>query len=305
MLVLKSTTEKIQVVLGGAVTTNQLQCYAAFRDRTSTTFDASSNNLDTNNTTDIDLVGAPASSTQRLIDYLSVYNSDTVSQTVTVKLDASGTERILHKAILATGSMLCFVEGEGFFTINASGQRVVANQPVTALYNNNYIPSGMLYENNNRNLCPEVNTALLSTGRLSLEAIWLPAGVAINNISFFSATTAAGTPTNQLFGLFDNNRNLLRSTTNDTTTAWAANSLKTLALTSSYTTTYSGLHYLGIMVAATTVPTIKGFTAATGGQLANAAPALRGTSNTGLTTALPATANAPAAVTTSAWCAVG
>jgi hypothetical protein len=133
--------------------------------------------------------------------------------------------------------------------------------------------SEMLAENINRNNCQEVNTSLLSSGRLSLEAIYLPAGTVVNNISFWSATTAANTPTNQLFGLFDQNRNLLQSTSNNTTTAWASNSLKTLALTSSYTTTYSGLHYLGIMVTATTVPTIKGFTASTGGQLANAAPA--------------------------------
>jgi hypothetical protein len=305
MLVLSTTNDKIQVVLGGAVTTNQLQCFASYRDRTSTTFSAGQNNLNTNNTTDVDLVAAPAASTQRLVDYLSIYNNDTVTQTVTVKLDVSGTERILHKASLATGAMLCFVEGEGFFTINSSGARIVANQPVTALYNNNYVPSGMLYENINRNLCPEVNTALLTSGRLSLEAIWLPAGVTINTISFCSATTVAGTPTNQIFGLYDNNRNLLMATANNTTTAWAANAIKTLSLTSSFTTTYAGLYYLGIMVTATTVPTIKGFTASTGGQLANFAPSLRGTSTTGLTTALPGTANAPAAVTTSAWCAVG
>jgi hypothetical protein len=88
---------------------------------------------------------------------------------------------------------------------------------------------------------------------------------------------------------------------NDTTTAWAANARKTLALTSTFTTTYSGLYYLGIMVAATTVPTIKGNTAKTGGQLGAGAPSLGGTSTTGLTTALPATAAAPGLVTTSFW----
>ena len=93
----------------------------------------------------------------------------------------------------------------------------------------------------------------------------------------------------------------MRSSTNDTSTAWAANSRKTLSLTSTFTTTYSGIHYLGIMVAATTVPTIKGNTAKVGGQLSAAAPTMGGTSTTGLTTTLPATAAAPGTVTTSFW----
>jgi len=172
---------------------------------------------------------------------------------------------------------------------------------IQPLLNNKYVLSGALYETFDRNLCNEVNTALLSSGRLSLQAIWLPAGTLISSISFHSATTAAGTPTNQLFGLYDINRNLLATSTNGTTGAWAANSLKTLALTSTFTTTYSGLHYLGIMVTATTVPTIKGNTGRTGGQLQAQAPSMGGTSNTGLTTALPATANAPGTVTTSFW----
>jgi hypothetical protein len=172
---------------------------------------------------------------------------------------------------------------------------------VTPLLNNKKVLTGALYETFDRDLCDEVNTAVLSSGRLSLQAIWLPAGTVISSISFWSATTAGATLTNQLFGLYDINLNLLRSSANDTSTAWAANSRKTLSLTSAFTTTYSGLYYLGIMVAATTVPTLKGNTAKTGGQLGAGAPSMGGTSNTGLTTSLPATATAPGTVTTSFW----
>jgi hypothetical protein len=132
-----------------------------------------------------------------------------------------------------------------------------------------------LYETFDRNLCDEVNTSLLSTGSFVISRLFtLPSGTVVSSISFWSGTTAAGTPTNKLFGLFDSSRNLLRSSVNDTTTAWAANSLKTLALTATFTTTYSGLYYLGIMVTATTVPTIKGNTAKTNGALNAAAPSM-------------------------------
>lgn len=136
------------------------------------------------------------------------------------------------------------------------------------------------------------NLAALSSGRLSLVGgIVLPAGQPITNISFMSATTAAGTPTNQLFGLYrQSDRALLRSTTNGTTGAWAANTVKTLALTSTYTPNEDTPIYLGIMVTATTVPTLLGASATVAAN--TIAPAKHGTSNTGLTTSLPDPANA-------------
>jgi hypothetical protein len=289
---LTTTNDKLQIVLGSAVTTNQLQCLTTYKVYTTTTTVDGKVAIDTNNTTDVDLAGAPSSGETYDIQNINIYNKDTVAATVTIKLDVSATETILYKGVVGVSDVISWTS-EG-------GWKNTSNN-VTPLLNNKKVLSGALYETVDRDLVDEVNTALLSSGRLSLQAIWLPAGITISSISFWSATTAAGTPTNQLFGLYDSSLNLLRSSVNDTTTAWAANARKTLALTSTFTTTYSGLYYLGIMVAATTVPTIKGNTAKTGGQLGAGAPSLGGTSTTGLTTALPATAAAPGLVTTSFW----
>jgi hypothetical protein len=289
---LTTTNDKLQVVLGGAVTTNQLQCLTSYKVFTSTTTVDGKVAINTNNTTDVDLAGAPSSGETYDIQNINIYNSDTVAQRVTIKLDVSGTETILYKGVVGVGDVISW-SGEG-------GWNNTSNN-VTPLLNNKKVIAGALYETFDRDLCDEVNTAVLSSGRLSLQSIWLPAGTVISSISFWSATTALATGTNQLFGLYDVNLNLLRSSTNDTSTAWAANSKKTLSLTSTFTTTYSGLHYVGVMVAATTVPTLKGNTAKTGGQLGAALPSMGGTSTTGLTTALPATAAALGTVTTSFW----
>jgi len=114
MLVLTETTDKIQVVLGGSITTNQLECMSCWRDITTTTYLPGRTLVNTNNTTDVDLVGAPLSSTQRVVDRLSVYNKDTVLQNVTVKFDANGTEKILWKGDIATGGVLQYENGVGF-----------------------------------------------------------------------------------------------------------------------------------------------------------------------------------------------
>ena len=101
MIILSETTDNLQIVLGSDVTTNQLECYTSWRDRTSTTFVAGRTVINTNNTTDVTIAAAPAGSTQRVIDYISIYNDDTTNKTVTIKLDANGTEYILFKVTLA------------------------------------------------------------------------------------------------------------------------------------------------------------------------------------------------------------
>lgn len=121
MIILSETTDNLQVVLGGAITTNQLQCFTAWRDRTSTTFVAGRTVTNTNNTTDVNLAVAPAASTQMVIDYISIYNNDTVNATVTVKLDANGTEYILFKVTLAATEKIEYHEGQGFKVIASTG----------------------------------------------------------------------------------------------------------------------------------------------------------------------------------------
>ncbi len=135
------------------------------------------------------------------------------------------------------------------------------------------------------------NSSPLSSGRLGMQAIALEAGTTITNVVWMSATTAA-TPTNHWFGLFDNSRVCLRLTADATTGAWGANTAKSLALTTPYVTTYSGLHYLGVMVNGT-VPTLMGLTPSNSAAVA-VPPIVSGFSNTGLTSppGLPFTANA-------------
>jgi hypothetical protein len=59
-------------------------------------------------------VGSPLTATQRIVDLINIYNKDTISQTVTVKFDANGTERILFKAVLASEEILTYCDGSGW-----------------------------------------------------------------------------------------------------------------------------------------------------------------------------------------------
>jgi hypothetical protein len=96
------------------------------------------------------------------------------------------------------------------------------------------------------------------SGTLRLDAIHLPAGFLVTSIAYHAGTTAAVNPTAQWFALFDRLRVNLAVTGDDTTTAWAANAQKRLALATPYRVLRSGLYYVGLCVVADTVPTLAG-----------------------------------------------
>lgn len=147
-------------------------------------------------------------------------------------------------------------------------------------------PAGAIAETFPRSGGPVMtNNALLSSGRLQLAAIELQKGAVVSSISFVSATTAVSAATAQWFALYDSARVLLAQTANDGDAAWGSNTVKTLAIAAPYTVTYSGLHYLGIMVAASTPPSLC--QASTTSPIYATAPIISGTSSTGLTTAAP------------------
>lgn len=100
----------------------------------------------------------------------------------------------------------------------------------------------------------------LISGTLYLQAIWLPGGITVNHISVASGGSAVSGPQNQWFALYDSARGKLRVTNDDTSTAWAGTTIKTLDLASSYTVPAGGgLYYVGVMVkASSSVPSLWG-----------------------------------------------
>lgn len=121
MLKLDTTTRKIQAVLSGAITTNQLPCMVSYSDDNGTTYVGGTQLTNTNSTTAVDICAAPGASTVRDIDYLSIRNRDTAAATVTVMLDDNGTDYEIVKATLAVGDQLVYTHGAGWRVTDADG----------------------------------------------------------------------------------------------------------------------------------------------------------------------------------------
>lgn len=141
----------------------------------------------------------------------------------------------------------------------------------------------------------------LTSGTLNLAAIHFGAGTTISNVGFVTGATAGVTMTHWWACLVDQNLVVQAVTADQTSGAIGASTWFQLAFTTAYKTLYSGLYYVGLMIAATTEPTLVGAAAPQAALVTGTgAPALKlgGASSTGLTTppALGSAVTAPTAV---------
>jgi hypothetical protein len=146
--------------------------------------------------------------------------------------------------------------------------------------------------------------AKATSGTLVMSAIQLPINATISNFNILFGTTGDAGPTNQWMALYDNQRNLLAISADQTSTAITASTVVTYAVATlasgagtTYVTPYSGLYYVGFLLATANAPT---FTGVVGSAIANAlVPINAGTSSTGLTTpsTFPTTAGTITATT--------
>lgn len=297
-MLLLPTTALLRLVTASAVTT--IGVHASWLDNVSGTITGGATNTAITTAATTTVVAAPASGIRNVKMLMISNNHASSSCYITLQhLDGAVSIDLGSITLLAAETVSITEEGE-WFHYDSAGARYSYNGPPA--YNLGI--AGTLAETMPREVTTETNTTMAASGTLNMQAIYLRAGQLVSNISLCSATTAAGTPTNYAFGLYDGSRNLLANSANQTTTAWTANTLKTLAMTTPYRVPTSALYYIGYYMTATAVPTLKGFTAKTGGQLAGTAPILHGASTTALTTALPNPAAAITVSTTTFWAAV-
>lgn len=182
-----------------------------------------------------------------------------------------------------------FKMGDDIFIFDTDTGEVTLNGVVIDPFDP-WRPTGVIASTMKREEVTTASYAAIATGALRLDGVWLRKGKIATNIAYWTGTTPAGTPTNWWFALYTYHASapvLLGQTADQTTTAMAANTKHQLALASPVEITASGLYYIGIMVKATTVPTLRGMSNSI--QFINEEVPVRGgeTTSTGLTTTAP------------------
>ena len=109
---LDTTSKSLEIVLAGAVTSNQLDFVAGYADYDGTAFTPGANDGTSNDTTAVTIVSAPSSGSYRTVKYISIYNNDTSAADLTIQLNNSTTTIIITKISLTAGETLIYVGDE-------------------------------------------------------------------------------------------------------------------------------------------------------------------------------------------------
>ena len=103
MIVLDTTSKSITIVMSGAAATTNPSFTAAYADNNGTTFTEGANDGVLNGTTAVTVVAAPAASTRRIINTITVENNDTAAVTITVGYLNTASTRVIVKVTLQVG----------------------------------------------------------------------------------------------------------------------------------------------------------------------------------------------------------
>lgn len=114
MIILNKITDTIQLKLSGAITTNQIDIVVSYDDMFPHGKDESRQVSVSNDTTYVSICDAPGPSITRNIDYVCVYNKDTVNVEVEICYDDNGTKYCMLKQILASGETLQYNASSGW-----------------------------------------------------------------------------------------------------------------------------------------------------------------------------------------------
>lgn len=98
---------------------------SAINDPGSTSFAYVTNSGTSNGTSAVTIIAAPASSNSRIVKSVVIRNGGSVSRVVTVRVDVSGTDRVLRACTLAPSETLSYAEREGWTHHDAQGRVLV------------------------------------------------------------------------------------------------------------------------------------------------------------------------------------
>ena len=121
MIRLDTVNRSLTLVLGGAQVTAPLQIVVSYSDQTSATYLGSTQLANSNGTTAVTICSAPVTSVIRDIDMVTVLNTDSASQVVTIQLLDTATNYKIITVTLLVGDKLTYTHGSAWQVVNNAG----------------------------------------------------------------------------------------------------------------------------------------------------------------------------------------
>ena len=133
MIILASTSSKLQVVTGSAVSTQQV--HVSWVDNNAGTITPGATNTLITTATTTDVVAAPGSSTYRNIKFLSVHNDGASSNTITIQ-HTDGTNVVHLWTGILNAQMSVQIDEQGKITVFTAGGIAYADPGMSGRYYN-------------------------------------------------------------------------------------------------------------------------------------------------------------------------
>jgi len=121
MIRLDTINRSLTLILGGAQATAPLQIVVSYSDQTSSTYLGSTQLANSNGTTAVTICSAPVASVIRDIDMVTVLNTDSASQVVTIQLLDTATVYKIITVTLLVGDKLTYTHGSAWQVVNNAG----------------------------------------------------------------------------------------------------------------------------------------------------------------------------------------
>ena len=272
MILLTSTSDKIQVITGQAVT---VSVHASWVDYNGSAVTPGRLNTAISTAATTDVVPSPGASVQRNLKTLSVRNKHaTSSVTVTIQHTDGTTIAELDKRLLGPGASILYDEGQGFIPLSSG---VVTSHPwdgmIVAAFNGGDPVHVMRHIQRASNIAPTPTNIGATIARCS--SFRLEADLTINTIRFYGVGATTNIYTCALYRYSDLARLTASLTFSTAAAAWgvagsglglalSAGVVYFMAVSANTTGTTAGISALGTTIAATT------------GQIATAPEALPG-----------------------------
>jgi hypothetical protein len=142
-----------------------------------------------------------------------------------------------------TGGAVLYATGGGAFYRDSAGDVWPVPSPATTGgFTSASITESCQYTQAANSIAPD-------SGTLTIASVFLTAGQAIGHLGMVTSTTAATNPVHWWLAILDNTYKLVATTADQLTGAIAASTWFSIATTATYTATYTGRYYLGVMIA--------------------------------------------------------
>lgn len=119
-MILDTTTRSLQIILSTAMTTTNMAITVDYVDLTVTTTVPGLTTSSSNGVTAATILAAPAASTQRKVNSISVYNADSVSKSLIIRINDNGTFYPLINMSLSPLDTLSYTDTNGWSVVSTT-----------------------------------------------------------------------------------------------------------------------------------------------------------------------------------------